>query len=447
MQDIRFFPRIGGFIMRMYDLIRKKRDGERLAKEEIDWMIRSYTNGEIPDYQMSALMMAIYFRGMNEQETLNLTLAMADSGERLDLSAIHGIKVDKHSTGGVGDKTSLALVPLVASCGIPVAKMSGRGLGHTGGTIDKLESFSGFSTAIPVETFIKNVNTIGISIMGQTADLAPADKKLYALRDVTATVDNLSTDRQLDHEQETGCRCRCDRSGCQDRKRSFMKSEEDAFALAEEMVTIGKNAGRQMHALITDMDQPLGYAIGNALEVKEAIATLNGSGPEDFTELVLALGSRMLIAGKKAEDVASAEKMLRQSIQNGDALRKLEAFVKAQGGTGEEVSHPEKLPAASMQIAVPSPQSGYISHIQCDEIGVCSLLLGGGRETKDSVIDLSVGLELKKKVGDYVEKGETLAVLHANDQEKAGQAEERFLRAYRFSETQPPKRPMIFGEI
>lgn len=433
--------------MRMYDLIRKKRDGERLAKEEIDWMIRSYTNGEIPDYQMSALMMAIYFRGMNEQETLNLTLAMADSGERLDLSAIHGIKVDKHSTGGVGDKTSLALVPLVASCGIPVAKMSGRGLGHTGGTIDKLESFSGFSTAIPVETFIKNVNTIGISIMGQTADLAPADKKLYALRDVTATVDNLSTDRQLDHEQETGCRCRCDCSGCQDRKRSFMKSEEDAFALAEEMVTIGKNAGRQMHALITDMDQPLGYAIGNALEVKEAIATLNGSGPEDFTELVLALGSRMLIAGKKAEDVASAEKMLRQSIQNGDALRKLEAFVKAQGGTGEEVSHPEKLPAASMQIAVPSPQSGYISHIQCDEIGVCSLLLGGGRETKDSVIDLSVGLELKKKVGDYVEKGETLAVLHANDQEKAGQAEERFLRAYRFSETQPPKRPMIFGEI
>ena len=282
--------------------------------------------------------------------------------------------------------------------------------------------------------------------MGQTADLAPADKKLYAAG-CDGDRGQSFTDRQLDHEQETGCRCRCDCSGCQDRKRSFMKSEEDAFALAEEMVTIGKNAGRQMHALITDMDQPLGYAIGNALEVKEAIATLNGSGPEDFTELVLALGSRMLIAGKKAEDVASAEKMLRQSIQNGDALRKLEAFVKAQGGTGEEVSHPEKLPAASMQIAVPSPQSGYISHIQCDEIGVCSLLLGGGRETKDSVIDLSVGLELKKKVGDYVEKGETLAVLHANDQEKAGQAEERFLRAYRFSETQPPKRPMIFGEI
>ena len=416
--------------MRMYDLIRKKRDGERLAKEEIDWMIRSYTNGEIPDYQMSALMMAIYFRGMNEQETLNLTLAMADSGERLDLSAIHGIKVDKHSTGGVGDKTSLALVPLVASCGIPVAKMSGRGLGHTGGTIDKLESFSGFSTAIPVETFIKNVNTIGISIMGQTADLAPADKKLYALRDVTATVDNLSLIASSIMSKKLAAGADAIVLDVKTGSGAFMKSEEDAFALAEEMVTIGKNAGRQMHALITDMDQPLGYAIGNALEVKEAIATLNGSGPEDFTELVLALGSRMLIAGKKA-----------------DALRKLEAFVRAQGGTGEEVSHPEKLPAASMQIAVPSPQSGYISHIQCDEIGVCSLLLGGGRETKDSVIDLSVGLELKKKVGDYVEKGETLAVLHANDQEKAGQAEERFLRAYRFSETQPPKRPMIFGEI
>ena len=319
--------------MRMYDLIRKKRDGERLAKEEIDWMIRSYTNGEIPDYQMSALMMAIYFRGMNEQETLNLTLAMADSGERLDLSAIHGIKVDKHSTGGVGDKTSLALVPLVASCGIPVAKMSGRGLGHTGGTIDKLESFSGFSTAIPVETFIKNVNTIGISIMGQTADLAPADKKLYALRDVTATVDNLSLIASSIMSKKLAAGADAIVLDVKTGSGAFMKSEEDAFALAEEMVTIGKNAGRQMHALITDMDQPLGYAIGNALEVKEAIATLNGSGPEDFTELVLALGSRMLIAGKKAEDVASAEKMLRQSIQNGDALRKLEAFVKAQEAT------------------------------------------------------------------------------------------------------------------
>ena len=433
--------------MHMTDLIEKKKQGQTLTQEELHFIVHGYTAGDIPDYQMSALMMAIYFRGMTPEEPAQLTIEMEHSGDVVDLSPLGEHTADKHSTGGVGDKTSLVLCPMVAACGGKMAKMSGRGLGHTGGTIDKLESFSGFSTAIPVETFIKNVNTIGISIMGQTADLAPADKKLYALRDVTATVDNLSLIASSIMSKKLAAGADAIVLDVKTGSGAFMKSEEDAFALAEEMVTIGKNAGRQMHALITDMDQPLGYAIGNALEVKEAIATLNGSGPEDFTELVLALGSRMLIAGKKAEDVASAEKMLRQSIQNGDALRKLEAFVRAQGGTGEEVSHPEKLPAASMQIAVPSPQSGYISHIQCDEIGVCSLLLGGGRETKDSVIDLSVGLELKKKVGDYVEKGETLAVLHANDQEKAGQAEERFLRAYRFSETQPPKRPMIFGEI
>ena len=433
--------------MRMYDLIRKKRDGEALTKEEIDWMIRDYTVGEIPDYQMSAMMMAIYFRGMNEEETLNLTLAMADSGERLDLSAIHGIKVDKHSTGGVGDKTSLALVPLVASCGIPVAKMSGRGLGHTGGTIDKLESFSGFSTAIPVETFLNNVNTIGISIMGQTADLAPADKKLYALRDVTATVDNLSLIASSIMSKKLAAGADAIVLDVKTGSGAFMKSREDAFALAEEMVTIGRNAGRHMSALITDMDQPLGCAVGNALEVREAIATLNGRGPKDFTELVLALGSRMLIAGGKAENVPQAEEILRESIANGNALDKLEAFVRAQGGTGEEVRHPEKLPSARLQIEVDAPKSGYISHIQCDEIGICSLILGGGRETKDSVIDLSVGLELKKKVGDPVQKDEVLAVIHANDSEKAEQARERFLRAYQSSDTKPQKRSMILGEI
>ena len=407
--------------MRMSDLIVKKRDGQALTTEEIRYVVDGYTRGEIPDYQMSAMLMAIYFRGMDRRETLDLTMAMMHSGETLDLSGVSGVKADKHS--------------------------SGRGLGHTGGTLDKLESIPGFNINLPMERFLENVDRVGMVIAGQTANLDPADKKLYALRDVTGTVPSIPLIVSSIMSKKLAAGADAIVLDVKTGSGAFMKSEEDAFALAEEMVTIGKNAGRQMHALITDMDQPLGYAIGNALEVKEAIATLNGSGPEDFTELVLALGSRMLIAGKKAEDVASAEKMLRQSIQNGDALRKLEAFVKAQGGTGEEVSHPEKLPAASMQIAVPSPQSGYISHIQCDEIGVCSLLLGGGRETKDSVIDLSVGLELKKKVGDYVEKGETLAVLHANDQEKAGQAEERFLRAYRFSETQPPKRPMIFGEI
>ena len=432
--------------MNILEIIAKKRDKQKLSKEEIEYFVENYTNGNIADYQASALTMAIYLNGMDEEETTNLTLAMAHSGDILDLSEL-GTVVDKHSTGGIGDKVTLILAPIIASLDIPVAKMSGRGLGYTGGTIDKLEAIPGYNTSLTVDQFIKNVKEIGIALMGQTLNLAPADKKLYALRDTTSTTESIPLIASSIMSKKIAAGANKIVLDVTCGSGAFMKREEDAFALAEEMVTIGKNAGRQMHALITDMDQPLGYAIGNALEVKEAIATLNGSGPEDFTELVLALGSRMLIAGKKAEDVASAEKMLRQSIQNGDALRKLEAFVKAQGGTGEEVSHPEKLPAASMQIAVPSPQSGYISHIQCDEIGVCSLLLGGGRETKDSVIDLSVGLELKKKVGDYVEKGETLAVLHANDQEKAGQAEERFLRAYRFSETQPPKRPMIFGEI
>ena len=433
--------------MRMYDLIMKKRNGHSLSKDEIQFMISHYTDGDIPDYQMSAMMMAVFFQGMNEEETLQLTMAMAKSGEMLDLSGIHGIKVDKHSTGGVGDKTSLALTPMVSACGIPVAKMSGRGLGHTGGTIDKLESFPGFSTSISAEQFKNQVNEIGLAIMGQTKDLAPADKKLYALRDVTATVDNMSLIASSIMSKKLASGADVIVLDVKTGSGAFMKTDEEAFQLAQDMVRVGSKAGKHVAAVVTDMDQPLGYAIGNALEVKEAIATLNGSGPEDFTELVLALGSRMLIAGGKAEDVVSAEAMLRQSIQNGNALKKLEAFVKAQGGTGEEVLHPEKLPAASMQIKVSSPQNGYISHIQCDEIGVCSLILGGGRETKDSVIDLSVGLELKKKVGDYVEKGETLAVLHANEQEKAEQAEERFMRAYRFSETKPPKRPMIFGEI
>ncbi len=433
--------------MRLYDIIKKKRDGGKLSKEEIDFVISGYTAGDIPDYQISALLMAIYFRGMDIGETTELTLAISRSGQRFDFKDITGIRADKHSTGGVGDKTSLIVAPVVASLGVKVAKISGRGLGHTGGTVDKLEAIKGYNTELPMKDFVRIANEVGMSIIGQSGDVAPADKKLYALRDVTATVDSIPLIASSIMGKKRAADDDCIVLDVKTGSGAFMRDEASAKELANVMVGIGKRAGKKITALITDMDKPLGYAIGNALEVKEAIATLNGSGPEDFTELVLALGSRMLIAGKKAEDVASAEKMLRQSIQNGDALRKLEAFVKAQGGTGEEVSHPEKLPAASMQIAVPSPQSGYISHIQCDEIGVCSLLLGGGRETKDSVIDLSVGLELKKKVGDYVEKGETLAVLHANDQEKAGQAEERFLRAYRFSETQPPKRPMIFGEI
>ena len=296
--------------MRMYDLIMKKRNGEALDEKEIQYMINGYTKGEIPDYQMSAMTMAIYFQGMNEQETLALTMAMAHSGDMLDLSDIHGVKVDKHSTGGVGDKTSLALTPMVAALGIPVAKMSGRGLGHTGGTIDKLESFTGFSTAISEEQFKENVNRIGIAIMGQTADLAPADKKLYALRDVTATVDNMSLIASSIMSKKLAAGADAIVLDVKTGSGAFMKKEEDAAALAKEMVKLGKGAGRKTFAVISDMDQPLGFAVGNALEVKEAIDTLNGKGPEDFVELCMTLGSQMILAAGKAESTEQAREML-----------------------------------------------------------------------------------------------------------------------------------------
>ncbi|WP_300565729.1 pyrimidine-nucleoside phosphorylase [uncultured Acetatifactor sp.] len=429
--------------MRMYDIIMKKRNGGELSKEEIDFFIGGYTKGEIPDYQVSALMMAIYFRKMTEAETLALTMAMADSGDRLDLSGIRGVKVDKHSTGGVGDKTSLALAPMVAACGIPVAKMSGRGLGHTGGTIDKLESFPGFTTALTTERFIDNVNRIGIAIMGQTADLAPADKKLYALRDVTATVDNLSLIASSIMSKKLAAGADAIVLDVKTGSGAFMKQEAEAKALAEEMVKIGKNAGRRTVAVISDMDQPLGFAVGNALEVREAIETLRGNGPEDFLELCLTLGSQMLMAGGKAESAREAEEMLRAVIADGSALGKLAEFVEAQGGDGSAVYHPELLPQAAIQEPVAAPESGYLSRIVCDEVGICSLILGGGRETKESEIDLSVGLVLCKKVGDYVEAGEPLAVIHANDADRAEQARARYLKACTIAGEAPERMPFI----
>ncbi|MCM1187767.1 MAG: pyrimidine-nucleoside phosphorylase [bacterium] len=429
--------------MRMYDIIMKKRNGGELTAEEIRFFVEGYTRGEIPDYQVSALMMAVWFRKMTRRETYELTMAMAESGEKLDLSGIRGIKVDKHSTGGVGDKTSLALTPMVAACGIPVAKMSGRGLGHTGGTIDKLESFPGFTTALTTEQFIGNVNRIGIAIMGQTAELAPADKKLYALRDVTATVDNLSLIASSIMSKKLAAGADAIVLDVKTGSGAFMKEAEDARALAEEMVEIGRSAGRKTVAVISDMDQPLGYAVGNALEVREAIDTLNGRGPEDFVKLCLTLGSRMLLAGGKAESVEEAEEMLRQVIRDGSALKKLAEFVKAQGGDPEPVYHPELLPRASLQREVLSLKEGYVAHIACDEVGICSLLLGGGRETKESKIDLSVGIVLCKKVGDRVKKGEPLAVIHANDAGKAAEAEKRFLAACTVSDCAPEKRPFI----
>ena len=429
--------------MRMYDIIMKKRNGGILTTEEINFFIEGYTKGEIPDYQVSALMMAVYFQGMNEAETLALTMAMAKSGDMLDLSEIKGIKVDKHSTGGVGDKTSLSLTPMVAACGIPVAKMSGRGLGHTGGTIDKLESFEGFTTGITREQFIENVNTIGISIMGQTADLAPADKKLYALRDVTATVDNMSLIASSIMSKKLAAGADAIVLDVKTGSGAFMQAEEDALALAREMVKIGNNAGRNTIAVVSDMDQPLGFAVGNALEVKEAIDTLRGEGPADFVELCMTLGSQMLIAGGRAKTDAEAKAMLQQVIEDGSALKKLAEFVEAQGGDAAAVYDTSKLPKASIIEAVEATQSGYISKIACAEVGICSLILGGGRETKESEIDLAVGIVLTKKVSDYVEKGETIAYIHANDAEKLKAAKERFLQAYTFSEAAPEKSVMI----
>jgi len=431
----------------MYDIIMKKRNGGELSKEEIDFFVEGYTRGEIPDYQASALMMAIYFRKMTDRETAALTLAMAHSGDMLDLSGIQGIKVDKHSTGGVGDKTSLALTPMVAACGIPVAKMSGRGLGHTGGTIDKLESFPGFSTALTTRQFISNVNKIGIAIMGQTADLAPADKKLYALRDVTATVDNMSLIASSIMSKKLAAGADAIVLDVKTGSGAFMKAEEDARALAEEMVRIGKNAGRRTAAVISDMDQPLGLAVGNALEVKEAIETLQGKGPADFTEICMTLGSRMLLAGGKAQDEAQTLHMLRETVEDGSALKKLAELVEAQGGNPAAVYDTGLLPQASIVHEIISPGEGYVSHITCDEVGVCSLILGGGRETKDSGIDLSVGIVLHKKVGDYVRKGEPLAVIHANDGDKLKEAEERYLAACGIEDAPPVKRSLIKGIV
>lgn len=429
--------------MKMYDLIVKKKRGGALTEEEIDWMIRAYTDGDVPDYQMSAMMMAICFVGMTDEETKDLTLAMAHSGDMLDLSAINGIKVDKHSTGGVGDKTSLVLAPLVASLGVPVAKMSGRGLGHTGGTIDKLESFTGFSTSLTPEQFIRNVNTIHIAIAGQTANLAPADKKLYALRDVTGTVDQMSLIASSIMSKKLASGADSIVLDVKTGDGAFMKKEADAIHLAEEMVSIGKLAGKDVSAVISDMDQPLGCAVGNALEVREAIDTLRNRGPADLRELVLVLGSHMVVKAGAADDLSLARTMLEESLSNGRAFEVFKEFVRAQGGDPNEAEHPELLPAARFQETVPAPGDGYVADIATEEIGKICLLLGGGRETKESRIDLSVGLVLCKKKGDAVRKGEPLAVIHANDEELLGQAAERLASAYTLTEMKPETIPLI----
>lgn len=423
--------------MRMYDIIQRKRDNKELSVEEIQFFVEEYTAGNIPDYQAAALAMAIFFNGMTPEETAALTLAMAHSGDVMDLSPIKGVKVDKHSTGGVGDKTSLVLGPMVAALGVPVAKMSGRGLGHTGGTIDKLESFPGFQTGIPEQEFFDNVNRIGIAIAGQTGNLAPADKKLYALRDVTATVESIPLIASSIMSKKIAAGADVIVLDVKVGSGAFMKDEESAVKLADTMVRIGDNVGKKTMAVVSDMDEPLGYAVGNALEVKEAIDTLAGNGPQDLYELCLELGSHMVAGAGKAQNCAEAKEMLAGTIKDGSALRKLAELVEAQGGNPEAVYDTELLPKASIEYEYRADTKGYVSRIVCDIVGTSAMVLGGGRENKDSVIDLSVGIVLEAKKGAYVHKGDVLARFYANDENKLSDAVKRFADAYVIEDTKP----------
>ncbi|PLT50032.1 pyrimidine-nucleoside phosphorylase [Bacillus amyloliquefaciens] len=400
--------------MRMVDLIVKKQNGKELTTEEIQFFVKGYTDGSIPDYQASALAMAIYFQDMTDQERADLTMAMVNSGETIDLSDIEGIKVDKHSTGGVGDTTTLVLAPLVAALGVPVAKMSGRGLGHTGGTIDKLEAIEGFHVELSKDEFIKLVNRDKVAVIGQSGNLTPADKKLYALRDVTGTVNSIPLIASSIMSKKIAAGADAIVLDVKTGAGAFMKTDEDAVNLAKAMVRIGNNVGRQTMAVISDMSQPLGFAIGNALEVQEAIDTLRGEGPEDLNELVLTLGSQMVVLAKKAETLEEARTKLQEVMKNGKALEKFKEFLSNQGGDASVVDDPSKLPQAAYKIDVPAKEAGVVSEIVADEIGVAAMLLGAGRATKEDEIDLAVGIMLRKKVGDNVEKGEPLVTLYAN---------------------------------
>ncbi|WP_426392927.1 pyrimidine-nucleoside phosphorylase [Mammaliicoccus sciuri] len=421
--------------MRMVDVIAKKRDGKELTKEEIEFFVKGYTTGDIPDYQASSLAMAIYFQDMTDEERANLTMAMVESGDQIDLSEIEGIKVDKHSTGGVGDTTTLVLAPLVAALDVPVAKMSGRGLGHTGGTIDKLEAVEGFHVEISEQEFIDLVNKDKVAVIGQTGNLTPADKKLYGLRDVTGTVNSIPLIASSIMSKKIAAGADAIVLDVKTGAGAFMKTIEDSELLAHAMVKIGNNVGRNTMAIISDMSQPLGRAIGNGLEVKEAIDTLKGEGPEDLTELVLTLGSQMVVLAMKAETLDEAREKLLEVIHNGKALEKFKVFLENQGGDGSVVDDVTKLPQAQYTFEVKAETSGYVSHIVADEIGVASMLLGAGRATKDDIIDLAVGLVLNKKVGDKVEAGESLVTIYAN-QEDVKDVEAKILENITISDEQ-----------
>lgn len=432
--------------MRMYDILAKKRDGGILTDEQIQFFIDGYVSGAIPDYQASALLMAIFLKGMTPHETAALTRSMAQSGDLVDLSSIDGIKVDKHSTGGVGDKTTLIVAPVVASLGVRVAKMSGRGLGHTGGTVDKLESIPGFRTTLDREAFFDVVRRVGVSVIGQSGNLAPADKKLYALRDVTATVNSIpliassimskkiaaGSDRIL-LDVKTG-------SG------AFMKTLEDSIALAKEMVSIGEHVGRRTVALITDMDRPLGCAIGNALEVREACETLQGRGPADLTEVCIELAANMLWLAEKGE-LAQCRSLARQQIANGEAFAKLKEMVQAQGGDTSVLDDPEKFAPPNVCYEVLAQREGFLYAMDTEKCGIASVELGAGREKKEDPIDYSAGIVLRKKVGDFVRKGEVLASFYSSEESKCRTAEQTFTQALRIQDARPEQTALIHTRV
>lgn len=405
--------------MRMVDVIEKKRDGKQLTGAEIQFIIDGYTNGTIPDYQVSAFLMAVFYQDMTDEEITNMTLAMAHSGEVVDLSSIKGIKVDKHSTGGVGDTTTLILAPLVASVGVNVAKMSGRGLGYTGGTIDKLEAIPGFEVELTEERFMELVNKTQVAVIGQSGDLAPADKKLYALRDVTATVNSIPLIASSIMSKKIAAGADAIVLDVTTGEGAFMKNIEDARRLAETMVRIGKLANRQTMAVISDMSQPLGEAIGNGLEVIEAIETLQGKGPEDLVEMCYALGSQMVVLAQKAQTLEEARALLEEALVSGKALAKFREMILNQGGDATVIDHPEKLDTAQYQFDLPARESGVVQKIVANEIGIAAMLLGAGRAMKEDTIDFGVGLKLHKKVGMPVEKGESLLTIYANREEIA----------------------------
>lgn len=432
--------------MRMYDIISKKRDGRMLTEEEIRYFVTDYVAQNIPDYQASALMMAIYLRGMDSRECADLTKAMAESGDMIDLSSIHGTKVDKHSTGGVGDTTTLILAPLVASIGVPIAKMSGRGLGHTGGTIDKLEAIPGFNPEIENEKFIRLVNENKIAVVGQTGNLAPADKLLYSLRDVTATVESIPLIASSIMSKKIAAGADAIVLDVKTGTGAFMKNQQDAEELAKTMVEIGKHMGRQVSAIISDMNEPLGRAIGNALEIREASDVLRGEGPDDLTELCLELGSHMAVLGGVAATKEEARKQLEDSISNGLALETFRVFIESQSGDGRIIEEPDRLPQATNVIEVPAPCSGFINSMHAEKIGHAAMKLGAGRETKESIIDLAAGIMLHKKTGDYVESGETLLTIHTN-LPAWNLVEDQLLDAIIISSEKPESRKLIYETI